>query len=156
MDPANLLTKRHWIVELARRKPGAVLYSLNHVIDFEWMRPALPAGRKVVAQVAGPTNAPACPILGQLQRDPRTPPTAPPPDRPSLQPSSPVKNRMRAICTSGLWGASVATSSPPRPPPLKRVNRDLLRRPLPFAREWRNARVYHRARRRAAPSGYCV
>src|SRR5258707_550777 len=66
MDPANLLTKRHWIVELARRKPGAVLYSLNHVIDFEWMRPALPAGRKVVAQVAGPTNAPACPILGQL------------------------------------------------------------------------------------------
>ncbi len=29
MDPANLLTKRHWIVELARRKPGQVLYSLN-------------------------------------------------------------------------------------------------------------------------------
>src|SRR5260370_42704458 len=104
MDPANLLTKRHWIVELARRKPGAVLYSLNHVIDFEWMRPALPAGRKVVAQVAGPTNAPACPILGQLQRDPRTPPAAPPPDRPSLQPSSPVKNRMREICTSGTVG----------------------------------------------------
>src|SRR3974390_858286 len=40
MDPANLLTKRHWIVELARRKPGGVLYSLNHVIDFEWMREA--------------------------------------------------------------------------------------------------------------------
>ena len=40
MDPANLLTKRHWIVELARRKPGAVLFSLHHVIDFEWMREA--------------------------------------------------------------------------------------------------------------------
>ena len=40
MDPANLLTKRHRIAELARRKPGAVLYSLNHVIDFEWMREA--------------------------------------------------------------------------------------------------------------------
>jgi hypothetical protein len=40
MDPANLLTKRHWIVELARRKLGDVLYSLNHVIDFEWMREA--------------------------------------------------------------------------------------------------------------------
>jgi RNA-directed DNA polymerase len=40
MDPANLLTKRHWIAELARRKPGAVLYSLNHAIDFEWMREA--------------------------------------------------------------------------------------------------------------------
>src|SRR3974390_2476812 len=40
MDPANLLTKRHWIVELARRKPGGVLYSLNPVIDFEWMREA--------------------------------------------------------------------------------------------------------------------
>jgi hypothetical protein len=40
MDSANLLTKRHWIAELARRKPGAVLYSLNHVIDFEWMREA--------------------------------------------------------------------------------------------------------------------
>ena len=40
MDPANLLTKRHWIVELARRKLGTVLFSLNHVIDFEWMRAA--------------------------------------------------------------------------------------------------------------------
>ena len=40
MDSANLLTKRHWIAELARRKPGEVLYSLNHVIDFEWMREA--------------------------------------------------------------------------------------------------------------------
>jgi RNA-directed DNA polymerase len=46
MDPANLLTKRHWIAELARRKPGAVLYSLNHVIDFEWMREAFLQTRK--------------------------------------------------------------------------------------------------------------
>jgi RNA-directed DNA polymerase len=46
MDPANLLTKRHWIVELARRKPAGVLYSLNHVIDFEWMREAYLHTRK--------------------------------------------------------------------------------------------------------------
>jgi RNA-directed DNA polymerase len=46
MDSANLLTKRHWIVELARRKPGGVLYSLNHVIDFEWMREAYLQTRK--------------------------------------------------------------------------------------------------------------
>ena len=46
MDPANLLTKRHWIVELARKKPGAVLFSLNHVIDFEWMREAYTRTRK--------------------------------------------------------------------------------------------------------------
>ncbi len=46
MDPANLLTKRHWIVELARKKPGTVLFSLNHVIDFEWMREAYMRTRK--------------------------------------------------------------------------------------------------------------
>lgn len=46
MDSANLLTKRHWIAELARRKPGGVLYSLNHVIDFEWMREAYLQTRK--------------------------------------------------------------------------------------------------------------
>ena len=46
MDPANLLTKRQWIVELARRKPGAVLFSLHQVIDFEWMREAYIATRK--------------------------------------------------------------------------------------------------------------
>src|SRR5580658_1321199 len=46
MDPANLLTKRHWIAELARRKPGGVLHSLNHVIDFEWMREAYLRTRK--------------------------------------------------------------------------------------------------------------
>jgi hypothetical protein len=47
MDPANLLTKWHWIVELARNKPGTVLFSLNHVIDFEWMREALYEGFEV-------------------------------------------------------------------------------------------------------------
>jgi group II intron reverse transcriptase/maturase len=46
MDPANLLTKRHWIVELARSKPGTVLFSLHHVIDFEWMREAYWLTRK--------------------------------------------------------------------------------------------------------------
>jgi len=46
MDPANLLTKWHWIVGLARKKPGTVLYSLNHVIDFEWMREAYIRTRK--------------------------------------------------------------------------------------------------------------
>jgi hypothetical protein len=40
MNSANLLTKWYWIVELARRKLGTVLFSLNHVIDFEWMREA--------------------------------------------------------------------------------------------------------------------
>jgi retron-type reverse transcriptase len=40
MDPANLLTKWYWIVELAKRKLGTVLFSLNLVIDFEWMREA--------------------------------------------------------------------------------------------------------------------
>jgi RNA-directed DNA polymerase len=46
MNPANLLTKWYWIVELARRKLGTVLFSLNHVIDFEWMREAYIRTRK--------------------------------------------------------------------------------------------------------------
>ena len=46
MNSANLLTKRHWIVELARKKPGEVLFSLHHVIDFEWMREAYWLTRK--------------------------------------------------------------------------------------------------------------
>jgi group II intron reverse transcriptase/maturase len=46
MNPANLLTKWFWIVALARRKLGAVLFSLNHVIDFEWMREAYIRTRK--------------------------------------------------------------------------------------------------------------
>lgn len=37
MDPTNLSTKRQWIAELARRKPGQVLFSLHHLIDMEWM-----------------------------------------------------------------------------------------------------------------------
>jgi site-specific DNA recombinase len=40
MNPANLLTKWYWIVELAKKKLGTVLFSLNQVIDFEWMREA--------------------------------------------------------------------------------------------------------------------
>ncbi len=46
MDPANLLTKWYWIVELARKKLGTALFSLNHVIDFEWMREAYIRTRK--------------------------------------------------------------------------------------------------------------
>jgi len=46
MNPANLLTKWFWIVALARRKLGAVLFSLNHVIDFEWVREAYIRTRK--------------------------------------------------------------------------------------------------------------
>jgi RNA-directed DNA polymerase len=46
MDPANLLTRRQWIVELARKKPGTVLFSLQHVIDSEWMREAYIRTRK--------------------------------------------------------------------------------------------------------------
>jgi len=46
MNPANLSTKRQWIAELARRKPGAVLFSLHHVIDLEWMQEAYELTRK--------------------------------------------------------------------------------------------------------------
>ncbi len=46
MDPANLSTKRQWIAELARRKPGEVLFSLHHVIDLEWMQKAYELTRK--------------------------------------------------------------------------------------------------------------
>ncbi len=46
MSPANLSTKRRWIAELARRKPGEVLTSLHHVIDLEWMREAYGRTRK--------------------------------------------------------------------------------------------------------------
>jgi RNA-directed DNA polymerase len=46
MNPANLSTKRRWIAELARRKPGGVLFSLHHVIDMEWMRKAYKLTRK--------------------------------------------------------------------------------------------------------------
>ena len=46
MNPANLSTKRQWIAELARRKPGEVLFSLHHVIDLEWMQEAYELTRK--------------------------------------------------------------------------------------------------------------
>ena len=46
MNPANLSTKRQWIAELARRKPGVVLFSLHHVIDLEWMEKAYWLTRK--------------------------------------------------------------------------------------------------------------
>jgi RNA-directed DNA polymerase len=46
MDPTNLSTKRQWIAELARTKPGEVLFSLHHVIDLEWMQEAFELTRK--------------------------------------------------------------------------------------------------------------
>lgn len=46
MDSANLSTKRQWIAELARTKPGRVLFSLHHVIDLEWMKEAYRLTRK--------------------------------------------------------------------------------------------------------------
>src|SRR5205085_8390987 len=46
MGLANLSTKRQWIAELARRKPGEVLTSLHHVIDLEWMHEACALTRK--------------------------------------------------------------------------------------------------------------
>jgi RNA-directed DNA polymerase len=46
MSPTNLSTKRRWIAELARRKPGEALTSLHHVIDLEWMRRAYELTRK--------------------------------------------------------------------------------------------------------------
>jgi len=46
MNPANLSTKRRWIAELARTKPGTVLFSLHHVIDLEWMKAAYRLTRK--------------------------------------------------------------------------------------------------------------
>jgi retron-type reverse transcriptase len=46
MNPANLYTKQQWIAELARRKPGQVLFSLHHVIDLEWMLKAYRLTRK--------------------------------------------------------------------------------------------------------------
>jgi RNA-directed DNA polymerase len=46
MDPTNLSTKRQWIADLARKKPGTVLFSLHHVIDLEWMQEAYELTRK--------------------------------------------------------------------------------------------------------------
>jgi hypothetical protein len=36
----------NWIVERGRRKPAEALFSLHHVIDFEWMREAYWLTRK--------------------------------------------------------------------------------------------------------------
>jgi group II intron reverse transcriptase/maturase len=46
LDPTNLSTKRQWIAELARRKPGTALFTLHHVIDLEWMQEAYALTRK--------------------------------------------------------------------------------------------------------------
>ena len=46
MSPANLSTKRRWIAELARRRPGEVLTLLHHVIDLDWMLEAYRTTRK--------------------------------------------------------------------------------------------------------------
>src|SRR5258706_6428454 len=46
MDPTNLSTKRQWIADLARMRPGEVLFSLHHVIDLEWMQEAFELTRK--------------------------------------------------------------------------------------------------------------
>ena len=46
MDPANLSTKRQWIAELARKKPGTALFLLHQFIDLEWMRAAYELTRK--------------------------------------------------------------------------------------------------------------
>jgi group II intron reverse transcriptase/maturase len=46
MNPTNLSTQRQRIAELARTKPGTVLFLLHHVIDLEWMRKAYELTRK--------------------------------------------------------------------------------------------------------------
>ena len=46
MPKLNLSTKRQWIADLARTKPGTVLFSLHHVIDLEWMKEAYRLTRK--------------------------------------------------------------------------------------------------------------
>jgi RNA-directed DNA polymerase len=42
----SVSTKRQWIAELARTKPGTALFSLHHVIDLEWMQEAYARTRK--------------------------------------------------------------------------------------------------------------
>ena len=46
MDPANLSTKRQWIAELARKKPGTALFLLHQFIDRDWMHAAYEFTRK--------------------------------------------------------------------------------------------------------------
>src|SRR5580704_16746627 len=135
MDPANQLTKRHWIVELARRKPGGVLYSLNHVIDFEWMREAYLRTRKDGATgIDGVTAADyeanlEANLRDLLERIKSGRYHAPPvrrtyipkadgSQRPLGIPTFEDKIAQRAVAGSGksarpaLWGVRVATSSP--------------------------------------------
>ena len=45
-NSTNLSTKRQWIAELAKRKPGAAIYLLHHLIDMEWMQEAYRLTRK--------------------------------------------------------------------------------------------------------------
>lgn len=45
-NPMELSTKRQWIADLARTKPGTALHSLHHVIDLGWMREAYRLTRK--------------------------------------------------------------------------------------------------------------
>jgi len=54
MDPANLLTKWHWIVELARKKLGTVLFSGGRLkpervasVDATTIRPSGPSGARL-------------------------------------------------------------------------------------------------------------
>ena len=49
MRPTNLSTKRQWIADLARTKAGAVLTSLHHLIDLDWMAEAYRLTRKDAA-----------------------------------------------------------------------------------------------------------
>ena len=91
----------------ADRQAGRPLRLLRHHREHRATRPVLPSDRTAMAEMAGPTNAPACPVMGQVQRDPRTLSTPQASGHPSLrraQRSSPVKNRKREICTSGTVG----------------------------------------------------
>ena len=45
-NSTNLSTKRQWIAELAKREPGAAIYSSRHLIDMEWMQAAYRLTRK--------------------------------------------------------------------------------------------------------------
>src|SRR5271168_1439125 len=46
LDPTNLSTNRQRIANLARLRRGEALYSLNHVIDLDWMKEAYRLTRK--------------------------------------------------------------------------------------------------------------
>jgi len=46
LDPTNLSTKRRWIADLARQRPGTALFSLHHLLDPDWMLEAYRLTRK--------------------------------------------------------------------------------------------------------------